>query len=81
VVKGYPRAWQGAVASNITSHPQAGIGAWTDSEIKRALTHGISRDDRELNTPMKDHAPYFRGMADDDLDAIVVWLRTVSPLE
>lgn len=81
LVKGYPSAWQGSVANNITSHPQAGIGAWTDSEIKRALTHGISRDGRELNTPMKDHAPYFRGMTDDDLNAIVAWLRTVPPLE
>jgi len=56
LVKGYPSAWQGAVASNITSHPQAGIGAWTDLEIKRALTQGIARDGRELKTPMKDHA-------------------------
>lgn len=80
-VKGYPGAWQGAVANNITSHPQAGIGAWTDSEIKRALTHGVARNGRELDTPMKDHAPYFRGMTDDDLDATVAWLRTVPPLE
>jgi hypothetical protein len=26
------------VARNISSHPTAGIGAWTDAEIKRALT-------------------------------------------
>lgn len=81
LVKGYPSTWQGAVANNITSHPRAGIGAWTDSEIKRALTHGIAREGRELKTPMKDHAPYFRGMTDADLDAMVVWLRTVPPLE
>jgi hypothetical protein len=52
-----------------------------DFERKRALTHGISRDGRELDTPMKDHAPYFRGMTDDHLNAIVAWLRTVPPLE
>jgi mono/diheme cytochrome c family protein len=80
-VKGYPSAWQGSVASNITSHPQAGIGAWTDADIKRALTQGSARDGRELNTPMKDHIPYFRGMTDEDLNSLVAWLRTVPPLE
>ncbi|WP_369335501.1 c-type cytochrome [Bradyrhizobium sp. CSS354] len=81
LVKGYPSAWQGAIASNITSHPQAGIGAWSDTEIKRALTTGISRNGRELNTPMKDHCRYFCGMSESDLSALVAWLRTVPPLE
>jgi mono/diheme cytochrome c family protein len=81
LVKGYPSAWHGAVASNITSHPEAGIGAWTDAEIKRALTTAISRDGRELNTPMKDHCRYFSGMTEEDLSALVAWLRTVPPLQ
>src|SRR4051812_49043394 len=29
--------WGSAVAHNITSHPAAGIGGWSDAEIKRAL--------------------------------------------
>jgi mono/diheme cytochrome c family protein len=29
-----------AVASNITSHPTKGIGAWTDEELKRAIRMG-----------------------------------------
>ena len=33
-------------ARNISSHKTAGIGAWTDAEIKRALTQGIGRDGR-----------------------------------
>lgn len=81
VTTGYPAAWQGATATNITSHRLAGIGAWSDDEIKRALTHGVSRDGRPLKTPMVDHAPYFRLMTVADLDAIVAWLRTVPPLE
>lgn len=28
---------------NITSHKTAGVGAWTDAELKRALTHGVDR--------------------------------------
>ena len=37
---------------NITSHPKSGIGEWTDAEIKRALTQGISRDGRAFKPPM-----------------------------
>jgi mono/diheme cytochrome c family protein len=35
--------WGKAVVPNITSHPTKGIGSWSDTEIKHALTHGIAR--------------------------------------
>ena len=37
-----------AVSANITSDKDAGLGAWTDDEIKRAIQTGISRNGREL---------------------------------
>src|SRR5262249_18861514 len=40
--------WGVSVTSNITSHKTSGLGAWTDAEIKRALTEGISKDGRKL---------------------------------
>jgi mono/diheme cytochrome c family protein len=67
-------------ARNITSHPTAGIGAWTDAEIKRALTHGVARDGRAFKLPMARQV-YFSKMSDDDLDAIVAWVRTIPPRE
>jgi len=66
--------------ANITSHPKAGIGAWTDADIKRALTHGVSRDGRVFKLPMARQI-YFSRMNDADLDAIVAWVRTIPPLE
>jgi len=69
-----------AVVRNITSHPTAGIGGWTDAEIKRALTHSVSRDGRRFKLPM-DRAIYFSRMTEADLGAIVAWLRTLPPLE
>lgn len=78
-VQGFPADWPGATAANITSHPKNGLGNWSDAEIKRAITQGISRDGRQLQPPM-DFASY-RGMTDDDLNAIVAYLRTVPPLE
>lgn len=71
----------GAVTvSNITSHPKSGIGAWTDAEIKRALTQGLGRDGRQFKLPMARQA-YFSKMTESDLNALVAWLRTVPPLE
>jgi mono/diheme cytochrome c family protein len=65
---------------NITSHKAAGIGAWSDAEIRRALTHGVARDGRAFKLPMARQVYYSR-MKDADLDAIVAWVRTLPPLE
>ena len=66
-----------AVAANVTSHPGLGIGAWTDDEIKRAITQGISRDGREL-LPVMGYS-YYRNIADEDIDALIAYLRTIPP--
>jgi len=72
--------WGSAVARNITSHPTAGIGAWTDADIKRALVEGVGRDGRAFKPPMARHI-YFKHMTEEDIGAIIAWLRTVPPLE
>ena len=35
-----PGPWGKSVSRNITSHKEKGIGAWSDAEIKRAITEG-----------------------------------------
>jgi len=79
LVQGFAADWQGATAPNITSHPVKGIGAWTDAEIKRAITQGTGRDGRALKPPMA--FAWYAGLKDLDQQAIVAWLRTVPPLE
>jgi mono/diheme cytochrome c family protein len=69
----------GSKASNITSDRMAGIGAWTDQEIARAITHGIGRDGRTLKPPMG--FAYYAGLKDADLADIIAYLRTVPPLQ
>ena len=78
-VKGLPARWQGVVSRNITPHPDKGIGAWSDAEIKRAITQGVSRDGRKLLEPMA--FAWYAGIRDEDLDAIVAYLRTLAPLD
>jgi len=67
-------------ARNISSHKTAGIGAWTDAEIKRALTQGIGRDGRAFKLPMARQV-YFSKMTDDDVNAVVAWVRTIPSIE
>jgi mono/diheme cytochrome c family protein len=79
LVQGFPADWPGAKAANISSHPIAGIGAWTDADIKHAITKGVSRDGHQLKPPMA--FAWYAGMSEPDLDAIVAYLRTLPPLE
>ncbi len=67
-----------AVAANITPHPTAGLGQWTDEEIKTAITTGVSRNGRQL-LPFMPYDLYAK-MQESDLDAIVAYLRSIPPL-
>jgi len=64
-------------ARNISSDPETGIGSWTDAEIKKAITQGISKDGKKLIPPMPYR--YFKNLIADDLDAIVTFIRTLPP--
>jgi mono/diheme cytochrome c family protein len=77
-VKGMPDSWEGSTARNITSDPKSGLGDWSDADIKRAITHGIARDGHQLKPPMA--FAWYAKMSDQDVDALVAWLRTVPPL-
>jgi mono/diheme cytochrome c family protein len=71
----FPGPWGVSVSRNITSSKTKGIGGWTDDEIKRAITQGVSKDGSKLNPPMGFH--YYATVSAADLDAIVAYLRTV----
>lgn len=79
LVQGFPKDWPGSRAANITSHPTAGLGRWSDEQIKRAIARGISRDGRKLQAPMA--FAWYARMTEADLNAIVAYLRTVPPNE
>ena len=68
------------IVANISSHRERGVGAWTDAELKRALTEGIGRDGRVLKQPMA-RARYFSKMTGQDLNAVIAWVRTIPPIE
>ncbi len=75
----FPGPWGKSVSRNITPHKTKGIGDWSDAEIKRAITDGVSKDGSKLKPPMG--YPYYARMTADDLDAMVAYLRTVPVKE
>ena len=75
----FPGPWGKSVSRNITSHKEKGIGTWSDDEIKRAITQGISKDGSKLKPPMG--YGFYANMTEADLDAVVAYLRTVPPKE
>ena len=77
--EGAPDGTPASIAANITSDPTVGIGAWSDQEIGRAITHGIARDGRMLKPPMA--YAYYAGLKETDLADIIAYLRTVPPLQ
>lgn len=63
------------VARNITP---ATLAAWSDGEIVRAFTEGVSRDGSPL-FPLMPYPSYGKYMAREDALAIVAYLRTIPP--
>ena len=66
-------------AQNITPDMETGLGSWTDGEIMRAVREGVRKDGTAL-FPMMPY-PEFREMSDEDLEAIVAYLRTLPPVK
>ena len=62
-------------APNLTPDPETGAGNWSDDQFARAIREGIGHDGRAL-FPMMPYL-HFRGMSDEDLASIVVYIRSV----
>ena len=73
----FPGPWGVSVASNLTSH-QDGLAGYSDDEVRAMITKGLRKD----GTPMLPPMPYgfFAEMSDDDVSAIILYLRTLPPL-
>ncbi len=70
---GFPGSF---VASNITP---ANLKNWTDGEIFRAITSGVSKDGRAL-FPIMPHISYGQ-LDENDIKAVIAYIRTLEPIE
>lgn len=62
--------------ANLTPDAETGIGRYTDRQLFRLLRHGVKPDGTATLWPLMP----FQHMADDDLVAIVSYLRTLEPV-
>lgn len=62
-------------AKNITP---AAIGSWTDGELLRAVTQGVSKDGTPL-FPLMPY-PHFGAMSEDDVHAVLAYIRSLKAI-
>jgi len=65
-------------SKNITPDTATGLGAWTDGEIVQAIREGVNKD-RQLLFPIMP-ADWLKDLSDDDVLAIVAYLRSIPPV-
>ena len=65
-------------STNITPHPDEGIGRWSRDAFARSMQQGIARDGSYLYPAF----PYthFKNLADEDLDALYAYLMSLPPV-
>lgn len=73
---GHERGFPGEIYSaNITP---VRLKEWTDGEIARAITEGVSRDGRAFFPVMP--YPSYASLCEEDLASVVAYVRTVPPI-
>lgn len=60
---------------NLTPHPTAGLGRWSEKDIVTALRTGKRPDGRELAPAMP--WPAYAGLTDDDARAVAAFLKSL----
>jgi len=70
----FPGPWGNSVSANITPTE---LAEHTDDEIKTMITTGTRPDGSKMLPPMP--YAYYANIADEDLDAIVAYLRSLPP--
>lgn len=63
---------------NLTPDKETGLGNWTDEQIEMAIRFGQRPDGRQLHPVMP--WPYYNGMNDADMKALIAYLRSVKPV-
>ncbi|WP_235829742.1 cytochrome c [Frigidibacter oleivorans] len=70
--------WGTSVAANLTPHPTDGIGRYSDAELKAMIVEGRRPDGSPMLPPMP--YGYLAAMTPEDLEAVVLYLRSLPPL-
>jgi hypothetical protein len=73
----YGKVW----ARNLTPDIETGLGKFSADQIKQALRTGKRLDGKPMAPPMSMVLPHISTWTDEDLDALIVYLRSVKPIK
>jgi mono/diheme cytochrome c family protein len=65
---------------NLTPDAETGLGNYDAAAIKQALRTGRRLDGKRMAPPMSVIIPHLSGLTDEDLDALVAYLKSVPPV-
>ncbi|HEX6768034.1 MAG TPA: cytochrome c [Candidatus Binatia bacterium] len=77
--RAFPIPFGTVYSTNLTSDKETGLGGWTDQQIIDGITKGLRKDGSRI-LPVMPYGAY-SGMAQDDLKALVAYLRTLKPVK
>lgn len=66
---------------NLTPDPETGLGKYSADQIKQAIRNGTLLSGKKMAAPMSIMIPHFSGMSDQDLDALVAFLKSLKPVK
>ncbi|NNC96029.1 MAG: cytochrome c [Chitinophagales bacterium] len=75
--KPYNREGRVVLSSNLTPHPESGIGKWTKEQFISAVKFGIMENEAPLQYPM---LPY-SALEEYEVNAIYEYLKTIPPID
>jgi hypothetical protein len=67
------------VSMNLTPDKETGVGNWSDEDLKRVLRTGLAPDGRQVPGHLMPW-PAFSHWTDEDMHAVIVYLRHTAPV-
>lgn len=66
---------------NLTPDPETGLGKFSAEQIKASLKNGTRLDGKRMAPPMSLFIPHLSGLTDEDLDALVAFLKSIPAVK
>ena len=66
---------------NLTPDPETGLGRYTAAQLKQSLRDGKRLDGKPMAPPMSLFMPHISGLTDEDMDALISYLRAQKPIK
>jgi mono/diheme cytochrome c family protein len=66
---------------NLTSDMETGLGKYSAEQIKQSLKTGHLLDGKPMAAPMNMFIPHISGLTDEDMDALVAYIKSIPPFK